>query len=166
MAKLLLCFYPLKDGDIKYFGYSIKTLGIRNARKLIAYVPQEPYLFETTIRENIRYGNLSASDEDIYEAAHLANADLFIKNQENGYDTLITNRGLSLSGGERQRIAIARAIIRNTPIILFDEATSALDNVSEELILSSINQLKKTKTIITIAHRQSTIEHADCIIEI
>lgn len=166
LAKLILGFYPYKTGKIKYFGNTVETLGLGNVRKLIAYVPQEPYLFETTILENIRYGRMDATEEEICEAARLANADIFIKNQEKGYDTLITNRGLSLSGGERQRIAIARAIIKNSPIILFDEATSALDNESESLIQISIEQLKKTKTFITIAHRKTTINNADVIIEL
>ena len=166
LAKLILGFYPYKKGEIKYFGYTVKTLGLEQARNMIAYVPQEPYLFETTILENIRYGRIDATDEEIYEAAHLANADTFIRNEEKGYDTLIMNRGLSLSGGERQRIAIARAIIKNSPIIIFDEATSALDNESEHLIQMSIEQLKKTKTFITIAHRKTTINKADIVIEL
>ena len=139
----------------------METLGLENARRLIAYVPQEPYLFETSIMENIRYGKLDASDEEVIEAAKQANANEFILKQKNGYDTVISNRGQSLSGGERQRVAIARAILKDAPIILFDEATSALDNESERLIQEAIAKLEENKTVTMIAHRKATIELAD-----
>ncbi|MCH5345170.1 MAG: ABC transporter ATP-binding protein [Acetatifactor sp.] len=161
LAKLMLGFYPYDAGAIKILGKSLETLGYENARKLIAYVPQEPYLFETSIMENIRYGKLDASDEEVIEAAKQANANEFILMQKNGYDTVISNRGQSLSGGERQRVAIARAILKDAPIILFDEATSALDNESERLIQETIVKLKENKTVIMIAHRKATIELAD-----
>lgn len=161
LAKLMLGFYPYKSGDIRFFGKSMKKLGIENVRKLISYVPQEPYLFEVSIMENIRYGRLSASDSEVIEAAKLANAHDFILKQQNGYDTLVSDRGQSLSGGERQRIAIARAILKDAPIMLFDEATSALDNESEKMIQQSIDKLKSGKTIIIIAHRAETIAAAD-----
>ena len=163
-AKLLLGFYNIQEGDILLFGTSIKKLGLINARNLIAYIPQEPYLFGVSIKENIRYGNLKASDEEIIIAAKLANAHDFIMNQIQGYDTLIINGGKSLSGGERQRIAIARAIIKDAPIILMDEATSALDNESERRIHEAIEQLKHNKTVIVIAHRQETINIADVVV--
>lgn len=161
LAKLMLGFYPYKSGDIRFFGKSMKKLGIENVRKLISYVPQEPYLFEVSIMENIRYGRLSASDSEVIEAAKLANAHDFILKQQKGYDTLVSDRGQSLSGGERQRIAIARAILKDAPIMLFDEATSALDNESEKMIQQSIDKLKSGKTIIIIAHRAETIAAAD-----
>lgn len=165
VGKLLLGFYPIISGRIYYFGKLFEELGLDEVRKLIAYVPQEPYLFSITIKENIKYGRLDATDEEIINAAKLANAHEFIMKQENGYDTIIKNRGLSLSGGERQRIAIARAILKNAPIILMDEATSALDNSSELLIQQSIDNIKTGKTIITIAHRPSTINSADLILD-
>ncbi len=162
LAKLMLGFYSYDAGNIRILGKSLEVLGLENARKLIAYVPQEPYLFETSIMENIRYGKSDASDEEVVEAAKQANAHEFILMQKNGYHTVISNRGNSLSGGERQRVAIARAILKDAPIILFDEATSALDNLSEQLIQETIAKLKeKNKTIIMIAHRQATIELAD-----
>lgn len=161
LAKLMLGFYSYDTGDIRILGRSLETLGLENARKLIAYVPQEPYLFETSIMENIRYGKLDASDEEVIEAAKQANANEFILMQKNGYNTVISNRGQSLSGGERQRVAIARAILKDAPIILFDEATSALDNESEQLIQEAIAKLKENKTVIMIAHRKATIELAD-----
>ncbi len=161
LAKLMLGFYSYDTGDIRILGRSLETLGLENARKLIAYVPQEPYLFETSIMENIRYGKLDASDEEVIEAAKQANANEFILMQKNGYNTVISNRGQSLSGGERQRVAIARAILKDAPIILFDEATSALDNESGQLIQEAIAKLKENKTVIMIAHRKETIELAD-----
>ncbi|SEW01481.1 ABC transporter ATP-binding protein [[Clostridium] fimetarium] len=165
VGKLLLEFYPIISGEISFFGRTFNELGLQRIRELIAYVPQDPYLFSVSIKENIRYGKLDATDEEITKAAKLANAHEFIMKQENGYDTVIKNRGLSLSGGERQRIAIARAIIKTSPIILMDEATSALDNSSEILIQQSIDNIKTGKTIITIAHRPSTINGADVIVD-
>lgn len=161
LAKLLLGFYPYDAGVIKLLGKDMKELGCVNARKLIAYVPQEPYLFEASVMENIRYGRLEASDEEVVEAARYANAHKFILKQRDGYGTIVTDRGRSLSGGERQRIAIARAILKKAPVILFDEATSALDNESERLIQEVISKLKEERTVIMIAHRKSTIELAD-----
>lgn len=161
IAKLILGFYPFETGDIKLFGKSYHVLNLNQIRDLIAFVPQESYLFEVSILENIRYGRIDATDEEVIQAAELANADGFIKRQENGYDTIVHKRGMSLSGGERQRIAIARAILKNAPVILFDEATSAIDNESEQFIQDAIAGLKKKKTVITIAHRKSTIDRAD-----
>lgn len=166
IAKLLLGFYPISSGDIKFFGKSIKELGLENVRALIAYVPQEAYLFETNIIENIRYGKPDATDAEIINAAKLANAHDFIMKQADKYQTMIIGNGHNLSGGEKQRIAMARAIIKNSPIIILDEATSALDNESEFLIQDTITKLKKTKTIITIAHKQATIDFADIVIEL
>ena len=166
IAKLLLGFYPISSGDIKFFGKSIKELGLENVRALIAYVPQEAYLFETNIIENIRYGKPNATDAEIINAAKLANAHDFIMKQADKYQTMIIGNGHNLSGGEKQRIAMARAIIKNSPIMILDEATSALDNESEFLIQDTITKLKKTKTIITIAHKQATIDFADIVIEL
>lgn len=130
-------------------------------RQKIAYVPQEPYLFNDSIKENIRIGKLNATDEEIENAAKIAHAHEFIMKFENGYETMVGERGNKLSGGERQRIAIARAIIKDAPIILLDEATSALDNESEQFVNESLKSLINKKTIIMIAHRPSTIALAD-----
>ena len=166
LAKLLLGFYTIDRGDILIFGKSISELGISKVREQIAYVPQEPYLYNVSILDNIRYARKTASKQEVMEAAKLANAHEFISKMENGYDTVIINRGNNLSGGERQRIAIARAILKDSPVILMDEATSALDNESEQMIADSIASLKKGKTVIMIAHRKKTIQMADSIVEV
>lgn len=166
LAKLLLGFYELQDGNINIFGQNICDIGIEAARRQIAYVPQIPYMYNMSIRENIRYGKQDASDEEIISAAKLANAHEFIMESENGYDTVLNNRGNNLSGGQRQRIAIARAIIKDSPIIFMDEATSALDNESEQLISEAVAGLKDRKTVIMIAHRVTTIQSADMVVEV
>ena len=165
LAKLLLGFYQLQDGDIYVFGQSLKNTNIAKIRDLIAYVPQQPYLYNMSIKDNIRLANESASDQEIYRAAKLANAHEFIERLENGYDTVMYNRGSNLSGGQRQRIAIARAILKNAPVILMDEATSALDNESEQMIADAISQLRNQKTVIMIAHRTATIQLADNVVK-
>lgn len=161
LSKLLLGLYPMEKGDIRIHGLSVLEHTLADIRKQIAYVPQEPYLFQGTIRDNIMTGSLSAGEEEMIEAAKLANAHEFIMNLEKGYDTLVGERGNNLSGGQRQRIAIARAILKNAPIILLDEATSALDNESEQLVNDAMKNLQGKKTIIMIAHRPSTIQLAD-----
>lgn len=161
LMKLLMGFYRISGGSIRIGGYDIYELGLENTRKLIAYIPQEPYMFHDTVRENIRNGNPAASDEEIIRAAKKANAHDFILQLENGYDTILGERGNTLSGGQRQRLAIARAILKNTPVIILDEATSALDNESEQLIQQSINDMKDGRLILMIAHRPSTIATAD-----
>lgn len=166
LTKLLLGFYPLKKGQIFIDGTDIKELGLVNARDEIAYIPQEPYLFKCSIMENIRMGRTDATDEEVYAAARQANAHDFIVGLENGYDTISGERGNTLSGGQKQRIAIARAILKNAPIIIFDEATSALDNETERLIGESVMSMKEGRLILMIAHRPSTIETADCKFEV
>lgn len=161
IAKLLLGFYPLDKGNIYIEGIDMNVSGLKKIRDMIAYVPQEPYLFNMSIKENIRYGKIEATDEEIIAAAKIANAHEFILNQAEGYDTLVGERGNNLSGGERQRIAIARAILKNAPILLLDEATSALDNESEQLVQEALNRLMANRTTIMIAHRHSTIALAD-----
>lgn len=123
-------------------------------------------MFNVSVMENIRYGNPDVSDMEVVQAAKLANAHDFIIRLENGYETILSNRGNNLSGGERQRVSIARAILRNSPIILMDEATSALDNESEQLIADTIARLKNKKTVILIAHRATTIQNADMVVKI
>lgn len=161
LMKLLMGFYRISGGSIRIGGHDIYELGLENTRKLIAYIPQEPYMFYDTVRENIRNGNPVASDEEIIRAAKKANAHDFILQLENGYDTILGERGNTLSGGQRQRVAIARAILKNAPVIILDEATSALDNESEQLIQQSINDMKDGRLILMIAHRPSTIATAD-----
>ena len=161
LAKLLLGFYPAQKGKIYIGGVSLEEMGLHKLRQLIAYVPQEPYLYNVSIGENISYGRPEATEEQIIEAAKAANAHEFIMNQPNGYDTCVGERGAKLSGGEKQRIAIARAILKNAPILLLDEATSALDNESEYLVQEAIGLLMKDRTTIMIAHRPSTIAKAD-----
>ena len=161
LMKLLMGFYRISGGSIRIGGHDIYELGLENTRKLIAYIPQEPYMFHDTVRENICNGNPAASDEEIIRAAKKANAHDFILQLENGYDTILGERGNTLSGGQRQRVAIARAILKNAPVIILDEATSALDNESEQLIQQSINDMKDGRLILMIAHRPSTIATAD-----
>lgn len=166
LAKLLLGFYPLEKGSIRLEGREYSELTLKEIRKRISYVPQEPYLYETTISENIAYGRYGVGQDEIAAAAKAANAHDFITKLPNGYDTVLGERGNTLSGGEKQRIAIARAIIRNSPVIILDEATSALDNESESLIQEAIKNLKGGRTILMIAHRPSSIAAADTVIRI
>ncbi len=167
-AKLLLGFYKPEQGDITIDGKSYSELSLKEVRDLIGYVPQEPYLFEATIAENIAYGRADNPEgvpmEDIIEAAKAANAHDFIMKLPEGYDTIPGERGNTLSGGEKQRIAIARAVLKNAPVLLLDEATSALDNESERLVNEAIERLCKERTTIMIAHRASTIARADRVI--
>lgn len=161
ISKLLLGLYKVENGMIWIDGQPYLKINNMEIRQKIAYVPQEPYLFNDSIKENIRIGKLNATDEEIENSAKIAHAHEFIMKFENGYETMVGERGNKLSGGERQRIAIARAIIKDAPIILLDEATSALDNESEQFVNESLKSLINKKTIIMIAHRPSTIALAD-----
>lgn len=163
IVKLLLGFYQLNSGGIEVLGKPLSGYTLDELRGNIAYVPQDAYLFTTSIKENIRYGSLEASDEEIVEAAKRAYAHKFIMEFPNGYDTIVGERGETLSGGQRQRIAIARAFIKNAPILLLDEATSALDAESERLVQKGITALMGGRTTLVVAHRLSTIEKADVI---
>lgn len=164
LAKLLLGFYPPEKGNMQIEGRAYSGLSLKEIRERISYVPQEPYLYETTIAENIAYGRYGAGRDEIIAAAKAANAHDFIMKLPKGYDTVPGERGNTLSGGEKQRIAIARAIIRNAPVIILDEATSALDNESETLVQEAIKSLKGGRTILMIAHRPSSIAAADTVI--
>lgn len=161
VSKLLLGLYPVDEGTIAVLGNIMGSMTNRELREHFAYVPQEPYLFEGSVRENIRMGKLDASEEEIVRAARMANAHEFIRKLEKGYDTQVGERGNRLSGGQRQRIAIARAILKGAPILLMDEATSALDNESERLVNCAMRRLHGHQTILMIAHRSSTIRMAD-----
>ncbi|EBW2353216.1 ABC transporter ATP-binding protein [Salmonella enterica subsp. enterica serovar Enteritidis] len=164
IISLLERFYDVDSGVIAIDSQNIAAVTKHSLRSAMAYVSQQPYLFEGTIRDNIRYARPDATDAEIEAAARLAAADEFIRQQPQGYDTPVGENGASLSGGQRQRLAIARAIVRDAPILVFDEATSALDNESEARVQQAIEHALKGRTAIVIAHRLSTIINADKII--
>ena len=163
IANLIPRFYEVTFGAIFIDGRDIRDVTVGSLREQIGIVPQETMLFSTTVRENIRYGRLDATDAEVEAAARAANADAFIRELDAGYDTEIGERGLSLSGGQRQRIAIARAILKNPRILILDEATSALDTESEKIVQAALDHLMVGRTSFVIAHRLSTIFHADQI---
>lgn len=163
IMKLLLGYYQPQAGKISIQGNAMNQYTLEQLRSLIAYVPQDTYIFDTTIAENIRYGKTEASLEEIVKAAKAAYADEFIMELTDGYDTLVGERGVKLSGGQRQRISIARAFLKDAPILLLDEATSSLDSQSELSIQEALKTLMLGKTSLVIAHRLATIEHADVI---
>jgi ATP-binding cassette subfamily B protein len=162
--KLLLQFYYPDSGSIHIFNRPIQDYSLQELRSLIAYVPQESYLFSGTIAENIGYGRNGASFEQIQAAARAAYADKFIQELPDGYDTQVCERGARLSGGQRQRIAIARALLKNAPILLLDEATASLDTDSEHQVQKALEVLMKGRTTLVVAHRLSTIQNADRIL--
>lgn len=162
--KLICGFFNNNQEGIKIYGKPIKNWNLKDLRDEISIVTQDTFLFPITIYENISYGKPDATKEDIIEAAKVANAHDFITSLPNGYDTLMNEGGLNLSGGQRQRISIARAIIKNSPILLLDEPTSALDNESQKLIQEALERIMKNKTVIIIAHRLSTIRDVDEIL--
>lgn len=164
LTKLLLRFADVTGGGIYVDGQDIRDVTQKSLRENIAYVPQESSLFHRSIFENIAYGKPDATDEEVYEAARLANADEFIAELPEGYDTLVGERGVKLSGGQRQRIAIARAILKDAPILVLDEATSALDSESEALIQEALANLMEGRTSIVVAHRLSTVAGLDKIV--
>ncbi len=161
---LLQRFYDLDGGRITIDGQDIAEVTKHSLRSKIAYVSQHPYLFEGTIRDNIRYGRPDATDAEVEEAARLANAEEFIAQQPKRYETLVGENGVTLSGGQRQRLSIARAILRNAPILLLDEATSALDNQSEAKVQEALERVMVKRTTLVIAHRLSTVVNADRIV--
>lgn len=161
LVDLIPRYHDIQEGSISIDGTDIRQLSIRSLRNLIGNVNQEAILFNDTIRNNIAFGVTDASDEDIIAAAKIANAHDFILQMEDGYDTMVGDRGCRLSGGQRQRISIARAILKNPPILILDEATSALDTESERLVQEALERLMKTRTTVAIAHRLSTIKNAD-----
>ncbi len=165
-VSLLLRHYEVQGGAIKIDNQNISSITLESLRQCIAFVPQDTSLFHRTIQENIRYSNPEATGEDVIRAAKLAQADEFIRKLPKGYETLVGERGVKLSGGQRQRIAIARAFLKNAPILILDEATSSLDSQSEQLIQESLETLMKGRTVIAIAHRLSTLKEMDRIIVI
>ena len=164
IADLLPRFYDIQQGSIEYDGVDIKNAAILNLRDQIGIVSQESILFNATVKENIAFGMQTATDEEIITAAKIANAHDFIMALENGYETNIGERGNKLSGGQRQRVSIARAVLKNPPILILDEATSALDTESEKLVQEALENLMRDRTSLVIAHRLSTIKSADNII--
>ncbi len=163
LADLIPRFYEVSDGEIKIDGINIKDLKINELRDIMGNVNQEPILFNDTIRNNIAFGSENVSDEKIIEAAKIANAHDFILQTEAGYETGIGDRGTKLSGGQRQRLSIARAVLKNPPIMILDEATSSLDTESERAVQDALDKLMQNRTSVVIAHRLSTIRNADLI---
>jgi subfamily B ATP-binding cassette protein MsbA len=164
IMSLIPRFYDPMAGTIRIDGIDVRDYRLKALRDQIGYVLQETVLFRGTVRDNIAYGRAGATEEEIIEAAKLANADEFISRMPDGYETMVGDRGDTLSGGQRQRIGIARAIIRNNPILILDEPTAALDTESERLVIEALERLMKGRTVLTIAHRLSTIRDADTII--
>ena len=163
LVKLLLRFYDWQNGRILIDGVDIRDLNLGDLRRCIGWVSQEVFLFHGTVAENIGYGSFAATHEDIIQAAKLVEAHDFIQELPQGYDTIVGERGQKLSGGQRQRIAIARAVLKDPPILVLDEATSAVDNETEAAIQKSLAKITQNRTTIAIAHRLSTIRQADCI---
>ena len=164
VAYLMMRFWDPDRGDIALQGHRLDELLLDELRGRMALVAQDTYLFNDTIRENIRLGRYDATDSEVGEAAMQANAEEFIESFPDGYDTRVGERGMQLSGGQRQRIAIARAILKNAPVLILDEATSHLDAISEATVREALNRLMSGRTTIVMAHRLSTIRDADNIL--
>ena len=163
ITNLINRFYDIQDGKIRYDGININKIKKSDLRHSLGVVLQDTHLFTGTVAENIRYGKLDASDEEVYAAARLANADGFIRRLPDGYDTVIMGNGASLSQGQRQLIAIARAAIANPPVLILDEATSSIDTRTEKIVQSGMDKLMNGRTTFCIAHRLSTVRNSDCI---
>ena len=163
LIKLLLRFYAPDSGQLLLDGEAVESLQLDNLRRSIGLVSQDVFLFHGTVRENIAYGTPGASFEQVKSAADAAEASEFIQALPQGYDTLVGERGQKLSGGQRQRLSIARALLKDPPVLILDEATSAVDNETEAAIQRSLLRISHTRTTLIIAHRLSTIVHADTI---
>ncbi|WP_424409116.1 ABC transporter ATP-binding protein [Microcoleus sp.] len=163
LVKLILRLYEVQYGQIYLDGIELNNLNLKDLRRAIGLVSQDVFLFHGTVTENIAYGSFEATDREIVNAAKIAEADEFIAQLPDGYKTILGERGQKLSGGQRQRIAIARAVLKNPPILILDEATSAVDNETEAAIQRSLERITKNRTTIAIAHRLSTVRNADCI---
>lgn len=164
ISRLIFRFYDVNQGAVRIDGQDIRDINQSSLRKVIGIVPQDTVLFNDTIRYNIAYGRPEASNEEVVLAAEMSSIDTFIEKLAQGYETIVGERGLKLSGGEKQRVAIARTILKDTPILLFDEATSALDSKTEQDILKSLKEVSKGRTTLVIAHRLSTVVSADEIL--
>ena len=163
ITNLINRFYDIQDGKIRYDGINIQKIKKQDLRKSLGMVLQDTSLFTGTVKDNIRYANLNASDEDVVKAAKLANADHFIKNLPNGYDTVISGSGEGLSQGQRQLLSIARAALYNPPVLILDEATSSIDTRTEQIVQKGMDELMKGRTVFVIAHRLSTIRNSELI---
>jgi subfamily B ATP-binding cassette protein MsbA len=164
LVSLLCRFRDPFSGEILAAGEPLSSMDLDDWRGCISWAGQDSYLFGATVRENIRYGNLAASDTEVIDAAIVADADAFIRQLPEGYDTKIGNSGVSLSGGQTQRLALARAFLRKPPILILDEATSALDSISEDFIQRCLRHTGRSQTVIVISHRLSTVKYADHIV--
>ena len=164
LAKLIAGFWDVEQGTIAMGGHDLKEIPLRERSDQVAFVSQDNYLFDDTVRENIRMGRRDATDEQVAAAAHAAGCDGFVEKLEQGYDTRVGGGGARLSGGERQRIAIARAMLKNAPIVILDEATANVDPENEDRLQKAIEALTRDKTIVMIAHRLKTVRHADQIL--
>lgn len=163
IAKLVAGFWDVKGGTITMGGHDLREIPLWQLYDQVAFVSQENYLFDDTVRENIRMGRRDATDAEVEAVAHAAGCDSFIGELENGFDTVVGGGGAHLSGGERQRIAIARAMLKDAPVIILDEATAYIDPENEAIIQSAVAKLVENKTVIVIAHRLSTVTGADNI---
>jgi ATP-binding cassette subfamily B protein len=164
MVSLIPRFYDVTEGKITLDGHDVRNLGLESLRRQISIVLQDVFLFHGTVRENLLFGKPDASENEMIDAAVTANAHEFIQQLPNGYDTLIGERGIKLSGGQKQRVSIARAILKDAPILILDEATSSVDTETELLIQQALERLMIGRTVILIAHRLSTIRNADQIV--
>ena len=163
ITNLINRFYEVNDGKIRYDGVNIQKISKDDLRRSLGMVLQDTHLFTGTVRDNIRYGRLNATDEDVVKAARIANADGFIRHLPQGYDTVLTGDGANLSQGQRQLLAIARAAVANPPVLILDEATSSIDTRTEALIQQGMDGLMEGRTVFVIAHRLSTVRNADAI---
>jgi ATP-binding cassette subfamily B protein len=163
VVKLLLRLYDTGTGRIALDGVDVRNVPLAELRRAVGYVGQDVFLFQGTVRENLAYGRPDASDAELERAARLAEAHDFIAELPDGYDTIVGERGQKLSGGQRQRLSIARAILKDPPLLVLDEATSAVDNETEAAIQRSLELVGRDRTVIVIAHRLSTVRHADRI---
>ena len=163
ITNLINRFYDIQDGKIRYDGININKIKKADLRRSLGIVLQDTHLFSMSVRENIRYGRLDATDEEVEAAAKLANADGFIRRLPQGYDTVLTGDGANLSQGQRQLLAIARAAIADPPALILDEATSSIDTRTERLVQDGMDKLMHGRTTFVIAHRLSTIQNSDCI---
>ena len=164
ITNLINRFYDIQDGKIRYDGININKIKKADLRHSLGIVLQDTHLFTNTVRENIRYGKLDATDDEVIAAAKLANADSFIRHLPNGYDTVLSGDGANLSQGQRQLLAIARAAIADPPVLILDEATSSIDTRTERIVQDGMDKLMKGRTTFVIAHRLSTVKNSDCII--
>jgi ATP-binding cassette subfamily B protein len=164
ITNLINRFYDIQDGKIRYDKININKIKKADLRHSLGIVLQDTHLFTATVMDNIRYGKLDATDDEVYAAAKLANADTFIRQLPDGYNTVLTGDGANLSQGQRQMISIARAAIANPPVLILDEATSSIDTRTERIVQDGMDKLMKGRTTFVIAHRLSTVRNSDCII--